>query len=573
MALSTSEIKKALKEQRRKADITKAVFQQNWVKFHAETKVQTSDFTRPANDFLAFVGNILPNDKFRMFKALFRYPVYTNEVTATCFDKLSRIFDGRNPAFNYQFAKTELRDDWEWYRQDVLKEPTVWSTDGWKNFKTEFNSILVVDMPETQTGELPEPYFYWLPISQVLDYEATKDGQMKYLIFKTDDGRIAVIDDKSYRVFSTKNGVEIERLMLENSHDLGYCPAHFSWNESLSLDEPNVKVSPITKELEQLDWLLFYHISKRHLDLYGSYPIYSGYEQSCDYSNGENGDYCDGGFLKNREGQYLFDKSGLMQRCPKCGDKRIIGAGSFVEVPIPQEGQADLRNPVQMLNADVASLEYNVKEEERLKVNIITAVVGTNEEVTTKEAINEQQVKANFESQSTVLNRVKKGFEAAQKFVDETIARLRYGADFIQCSINYGTDFYLTNASELREKYKSAKDNGSSESELDAILQQIIETEYRHNPLMLQRMLILSDLEPYRHLTRDEVISLYDKGLVSEDDMRIKIDFNSLIRRFEREVMNVIDFGSETSYSDKINKITEQLKNYANENPTRGRKD
>lgn len=40
---------------------------------------------------MAFVSNLLPHDKFKMFKTLFRYPVKTNEVTGVCFDKLSRI--------------------------------------------------------------------------------------------------------------------------------------------------------------------------------------------------------------------------------------------------------------------------------------------------------------------------------------------------------------------------------------------------------------------------------------------------------------------------------------------------
>jgi hypothetical protein len=119
------------------------------------------------------------------------------------------------------------------------------------------------------------------------------------------------------------------------SNDVGYCPARFFWNEPLSLSEPDVKQSPLTKQLEALDWFLFYHISKRHLDLYGAYPIYSGYEQSCDFSNGENGDYCDGGFLKDKQGFYKLDAAGLLMRCPKCGDSRINGVGSFVEIPIP----------------------------------------------------------------------------------------------------------------------------------------------------------------------------------------------------------------------------------------------
>ena len=83
------------------------------------------------------VRNRLPHDKFKIFENLFRYPLRTNEVTSICFDKLSRIFDGRNPAFNYQFLNSEQRDDWEYYRQDVLHEPEVWSKKGWEFFKTE----------------------------------------------------------------------------------------------------------------------------------------------------------------------------------------------------------------------------------------------------------------------------------------------------------------------------------------------------------------------------------------------------------------------------------------------------
>lgn len=355
-------------------------------------------------------------------------------------------------------------------------------------------------------------------------------------------------------------------MLIDNPHDVGYCPARFFWNEPLSLSEPDVKQSPLTKQLEALDWFLFYHISKRHLDLYGAYPIYSGYEQSCDFSNGENGDYCDGGFLKDKQGFYRLDAAGLLMRCPKCGDSRINGVGSFVEIPIPDgDKQPDLRNPVQMLTVDRGSLDYNVEEENRLKNDIITSVVGTNEEITTRDALNEQQIQANFESQSTVLNRVKKGFEAAQQFVDETVCRLRYGGLFVSAKVNYGTEFYLSNATELRERYKVAKESGASEAELDALQNQIIETEYRNNPTQLQRMLTLAELEPYRHLTRNEVLDLYGKQIISENDMRIKLNFANFVRRFEREYLNVLEFGYNMPFNSKINFIINKMNDYASE--------
>jgi hypothetical protein len=332
----------------------------------------------------------------------------------------------------------------------------------------------------------------------------------------------------------------------------------------MSLEFPDIKRSPVTQALDNLDWFMFFSISKRHLDLYGSYPIYSGYEQDCNFHNDNTGDYCDGGFLKNRKGEWLWDANGLVP-CPKCHDHRITGAGSFVEVPVPIEGQPDLRHPVDMLTVDRASLDYNVEEEKRLRSTIITSIVGQNEEVTQREAVNEQQIKANFESQATVLNRVKKGFEEAQKWVDDTCCRLRYGTLFLSSSVSYGTEFYLFSTDELRERYKTAKETGMSESELDALHQQIIETEYRNNPQQLQRMLILAELEPYRHLTRNEVANLYQTGIVSVEDYLVKLNFADFIRRFERENMNIIEFGSATAYDTKITTIKEQLRAYAQE--------
>ena len=570
MGYDVAAIRKKISENRRADVLNRAKLHQSRIKFHTVKRVTTFNspyISIPLTQFLAMAENILPHDKFVLFKALFRYPVKTNEITEICFDKLSRIFDGRNPAFNYQFVNSAQRDDWERYRLEKLDEPNVWSTKGWEFFKTEINSVLIVDVAREQTTDLPEPYFYWLPIDDVITYKADHTtGVMDYIVFRRRD-EIIVLDDETYRVWDDEkhtgqiNGVP----KIEAPHDLGYCPARFFWNEPISLEDPDVKASPLSAELESLDWFEFFHISKRQLDLMGAYPILSGYEQSCDFSNAENGDYCDGGFLRDKQGHYRLDMAGLLLRCPKCGNKRIIGAGSFVEIPVPnaEENQPDLRNPVQILKVDRDSLDYNVEEQKRLREEIITAVVGQDEIVTDRDAFNEQQVRANFESVTTVLNRVKKGFEAAQQWVDETICRLRYGKYFISAQINYGTEFYLYSPDELRERYKAAKEAGVSESELDVMSNQILETEYRNDPTQLRRMRLLAELEPFRHLSRQEVAELYEKNLVSDVDLRIKLNFPNFVRRFERENTNILDFGIEIPYQRKIEIITDQLRQYA----------
>lgn len=572
MPLDVNRLRELLAKGAKADTLNRMKYHQARVKFHVIKRISATNtpyISQPLTQFMSMVENLLPHDKFVVFKTLFRYPVKTNEITDVCFDKLSRIFEGRNPAFNYFFSNSESRDDWEQYRQEKLDEPNVWQTKGWEFFKSEINSVLIVDLPREQKSSTPEPYFYWLPIESVLTYDADPmTGQMSYIVFKR-KGRIIVIDDASYRVWADEKdtGLIVGEPILETPHDLGYCPARFFWDESISLDDPDVKESPISCVLESLDWFEFFHISKRQLDLMGAYPILSGYEQNCDYSNAENGDYCDGGFLKDKQGYYKLDMAGALMRCPKCGNKRIVGAGSFVEIPVPSadENQPDLRNPVQMLSVDRNSLDYNVAEEKRLREEIITSVVGQSEIITNREAYNEQQVQANFENVTTVLRRIKRGFENAQTWVDSTICRLRYGSYFLSAKIDYGTDFFLASVDELWSKYKQAKESGASESELDVLQNNILETEYRNDPSQLRRMKILADLEPYRHMTRDEAIQMRDKGLISDSDLRIKLNFSNFVSRFERENTNILDFGREIQYAKKIDKIMSEFERYAKE--------
>ena len=545
---------------------------QRRLRFHTETNLAISDINQPATIFLDWVSHLLPKDKFNIFLQLFRFPLATPAVVEDVYRELERVFYSRNASSSYQFTDSELAEDWARYRKSKLNEPEVWKTIGWKKMQVSPNSILVVDLPQVQASTWPEPYFYWLEIDAVIDYKVLESdkNQFEWLIFKQPENRIAVFDDTSIRVYQLNDKLEIQSLISEAQHNLGYCPARFFWSEQLNEKNKDLKKNPITKELSHLDWYLFFAISKQHLDLYAPYPIYSAYEADCDFENNETGDYCDGGFLRNAKGEYKILNDGTVERCPCCSEKRIAGPGSFLEIPIPSqtEGIADMRNPIQITTIDRESLDYNVDECERLKDEIVISVVGTGGTVSEKEAINETQVTANFESKTSVLNALKTNFEQAQKFVEDTVCKLRYGNAFISSSINWGTEFYVFTVTELYAKYKQAKDNGASDSELDAIAQQILEVEYRNNPLVLQRMLILKQLEPYPHKTLNEVIQLYDKSLLNVDLVKLKINFTSLIDRFERENINIIEFASNRPMREKIDIITKKLLEYVAEDRT-----
>lgn len=570
MALQEEQIREIIKRPSKGAVIQKAMRHESRLRFHTESYLDPMEIAAPFSIFCDWVKTLIPKDKYRIFLSLFKFPTQNVELTNKIYEELERVFDGRNAAVTFQFYDSTLKDDWEWYRHEYVGEPDVWKLRGWQVMKTAINSVMIIDLPEVQVTERPAPYFYFLGIENVIDFEC-RDNDMQWIIFKQKDKKIAVFDDESMRIYDVDEKGKLGTIFKEVRHGLGYCPARFFWSSPLSSSTPDVKKSPLSPQLGNLDWLLFFRVSKRHLDLYAPYPIYSAYAADCSFKNNSTGDYCDGGYLRNIKGEYKMLADGTVERCPVCSEKRIAGVGSFIEVPIPSEGGPDLRDPITITTIDKDSLEYNTNEEKRLSEEIYSKVTGTGGEVQQKESINERQVTANFEDKKNILLSLKTNFEKAQKFVDDTICRLRYGEMYIGSNINWGTEFYLFSAEELQNMYTEAKKAGASEARLDMISDQIIATENRNNPLQAQRMYILKQLEPYRHLTLDEMLNLSKEGIIDPILMRIKINFATFVDRFERENINITEFGSALPLNKRIDIINEKLKEYAEEQSSNAR--
>ncbi len=164
---------------------------------------------------------------------------------------------------------------------------------------------------------------------------------------------------------------------------------------------------------------------------------------------------------------------------------------------------------------------------------------------------------------------LKSNFEKAQKFVDDTICRLRYRDAFVSSNINYGTSFYIYSVDELQAQYKSAKESGADNARLDALYEQIIELENKNNPKQRQRMLILKQLEPYRHKTIEELMAIEGKfpELIDKELVKIKLNFNSYVDRFEREQeTDITEYGINDKFDTKINYILNEFRNYGKTN-------
>jgi len=551
MPLSNEQIQELIKNPRNQEKIKKGIKHELRLKFHTETCLSKWEFSEAYLDWTQWIGStepeLLPKDKVTRIQQLIRPPIQTTELTESIFSRLYRVFISSDSFFEYLFTNPELTDDW-----DTFHDYSFWKTFGFQAMQSAIDSVWIVDLPEKQKGERPEPVDRLINISDVIDIENDQYNNCKYVIFRQ-NGKIFVYDESAFTIYNIKEGSngEPENTPLNIiSHPLGYCPARMFWSESIEDRNFINKESPITKVLSDLDWLLLHKTSKKYMDLANSYPIEVVYREHED-------------FLSDRQTENKDRPDN--QKIPK--GQKGMGPGTVQEVDAPRSREDPdlMNNPIKLISPDVETLEWHVKEEKRLTEKIFKSVVGSDQEVKNDQAKNELQIESSFESQEAVLLRIKRNFEIIQKFADSTKAKLRYGNSFLGCQIDYGRNFFLYTLYDLIEDYEKARKANVDPVILDFMTESILDTKFRNDPKSRTRARIIRDLDPMPEKTVEEILKIKEKGGISDIDFRIKMNLESFIRRFEREQVNLTEFAKDIDYFKKIQLIKDELKNYANE--------
>ncbi|WP_293916549.1 MULTISPECIES: hypothetical protein [unclassified Sphingobacterium] len=560
MALSSEQIKQLIKAPANGLKLHKAIFHEKRLSFHATIADKKEDANGYYPVFINWVKSIITaSDKFDQFQKLFTFPLATNDLIDEIADEYIKVFDAQNSLYDYTFTDAKYKELFDDYL--ILKnDEHFWKRDVFGAILSSINSIVIVDLPQQQSGDYPEPYYYLLPIEQVIDLDYDPiNNRLNYIIFNS-KGNVAAFDDQFYRIFY-KDGQGNLTLVTENPHDLGYCPANYMWRDNIDTNNPYSKQSPISSQLSRLDWFLLYSTMKKSLDLYASYPIYWAFEGRCNYKN-EQGSECEGGFT------HYTDDEGIVKTkvCPSCEAKKLIGPGSLINVPVQRHpNDPDLRDPIGVVTVDSESLKYNVDELDRLENFIKQKSTGKiDSKLLNKEAMNEDQIRSQFESQTNILRYLASNLDAIRTWTMNTVGRLMFGEVFVASSINHGTEFYLQSLDELTKEYQSAKSAGLPLYILSSKRKMLTELQAKNNPSEKDNMEVLRYLEPYPDLTVNECKNL---GIAEADPegYAIKLNFSYLIDQFELEYGSIVEFGYALPLKIKIARINEKLKEYVKE--------
>lgn len=516
-----------------------------------------------------WVSRLLPSDKAERYKQLFTWPHQTSTECERAFEQLEKVLEGVNPVFDLTCSTPEAKGA----AMSVLN-----SLGGRKAYEKELfdyvrcnpGSFQVVDLPREQNDTYPTPYYYFLSIDNVIDFDWNDKGHVTYIIFEQPGG-FAVIDESSYWFFECEGKDYLNYTdLFETPHRLNRCPANFLSSKAISKRKPYLRVNAISAYLGALNWLLFFSMCERHTDLTSGFPVEWFYEADKDEQEKEEMDR-EKGVMPI--GYYRVDRNGTVQY-PGVNIHETSGPGGVIDVPLPdaEEGMPDLSPPGGTIERNIEAVKYVEEKFKKLKAYFLEQVTGYAGEPINNQAKNEKQVGSIYETRKNALNVLARQMEKSEKWMLKTLFELTVGDRFLELSVSMGTDFFLEDVQTIEESLLKLKSGNASLILIEQKESQLNRTKYRNNEEVLERMDLLSHLEPFRHSTKAELKDMLNMGLIQRADFVFKANFISLLQRFERENGPVEQFGINIALPDdslalhtRIEIIKEAIYSYINE--------
>lgn len=558
MRLETKDIRDIL-DKGKSEQLEKACRLQAWGEFFAtftrQLESECGYYQEVKKDFFNEVKNRLPEEKANRYIEYFK-----NDLPAILFDverEYQRAHNAQDRHISFQYtdeAKTQALEKW-------LSETKVsyrLKVEGSRRVIRGINSFVIV---------LPNPSpFLWLNVKQVV-YCHESEGKVDSIVFYH-KGLVYVVDTVSYRIFSRDGrGMVLEQ---EIAHGLDYAPVCYFWHSDY-FDGQTIKESPIYPAIDKAFRFLDHQNGKDYYDAYAKYEILKLRSERCDYIDPIYGGECSGGYVSGRVKHYEDGTFESMPdaSCPRCTSKRMIGAGSIIEVPTPADPAINNWEAIERIGADVPTLQYNTDETNRLTRDLVVSLIGIMDGAINSEAINEEQVAALLEKKNSILLYLASNFEKTHKFIIDTSARLLYSSGYIGSIVKYGSQFFIKSENYLSKQYAEAKTSGFAQYQLAELQKQIDRKASENNAQLSERLIILRNIEPLPQLSIAEATDLRNIGTVSDFMLLKKSNLQSYIERFERENGELTKYAIlQEDFGKRIDAINEIIDSYVNEDLT-----
>jgi len=444
----------------------------------------------------------------------------------------------------------------------------------WSNYIVEeFNGVIVIEVEKNldQNDELiPYPKFY--PLSYIFDIKETSEG-IQYLVLKWEvkgeSGKTTsyyrFIDKETDALF-TKEGEEFFVVKDENGKEkryeieTGYVPAIRVSNYRYSMHFPVMRVNHLNSGIdtsEQYQDICDDHIvsQKKH-----GYPLFYSKPITCPKCNGRKEI-----FIKPDDDILASDPgaTGTYIGCVNCNQQGVVSfpkgdPTEGISLPLnpdPDKETSEAKPPAGFVQNDIESLQEMAVEKGRRKEEVEEAVLGVIG-IINRNNKTATEVVINYAPLEDRLNAFTDNIELVHTFIASTILKIKYPEKFIAFIVNYGRKYIIQTPQEAYTQFDEAKQAGMPDSFLKELLVMYNKVLFSNNPQARARSLFLLDLEPFPTYTTEEVKNI---ELARELDIKTKLYFNDLIRWFELQNGDIMEYQSGKKYAIRIDSIQNEF--------------
>lgn len=581
MNLTAEQIRELIKNPKNRVHIERAARDNRWQEFHAKPSTSKEEVLPYYNLFIEKVSKILKNDKkTKIFEDLLSFPLPSTRVISKASDEWNKIYTAQDRTIEYYFEDESLQDNFRKYLDEIgiqeIVEQKVFTA-----AKQAVNTFVVVDFPSDLVSEVNEgngadgdrydgisvtglfgmstddnyvkPFVYLLDAGFVIDADEDEKGNIEYIIFKAggeNNEKIIAIDDEYFRVFKGPDDAN----PIENKHDLGFCPVCTVWSDNIGTNIPIRRFNAVTEALSDLDEYVQYHVFSRHTHLYSGFPIVTRYVSRCTYVDHQNNP-CVNGLINIVD---PVNGKAVVVECPACRNSSdLVGPGTLANIPLPTDkDQPTVPDTIiEFVTPSTAILEYNKNIVKEKEAAIMFNLTGGELKVTDKDAINEDQVRSQYEQKQDILVYWAENIQKVHKFIVDTIGVARYGDKYKGSTINYGYNFFLIDMNIAVKEYKDAVEAGLPQY-IVAEKRSAVEAIYvRRSPERSYRIQLLRMLEPYLDTSLDKVPK-------DSLDYALKSNFSRYIDLYEAEIGPITQIGLNVSLSKRVKSIQQKLYDY-----------
>ncbi|WP_234735315.1 hypothetical protein [Tellurirhabdus bombi] len=578
MSLTAQQIIQRIKQPVNADALQKGAEDNDRQRFHSKLAGNKGEAGPYYAKFIKYIGGVLDeldrpeneNFKTQRFESLMTWPLTSSRMVSDSADGYSKCFTAEDRLIETDFTDEALSEDWQGFLAQIRFEDTLRKRIFTQALQAA-NAVWVVDLPQVQKSDYPEPAILIREFGAIKDIEADKFGGVACVIYSISslvdaDGKETTkrwvgVDDQSYRLIHQPINSEAYTVHLDILHNLGRCPAGFVWHEVLDPNSPLRRESPIHGLMGSFDEFIATRGFREHSDTYAAWKIIRQYKTKCDYVSNQ-GERCEEGVVRiiHYYSDGITAKGSTSRACPSCSKRKPIGPGTTFKVPMPtSKDQPDLKDPIGFVEGSREILDYVAEKIKTQEESLHFALTGDRGNVDqTAQPVNADQVAARIESRKDVVKWWATNMERVNAELFDALAGLRYGDQYLGSTVNYGDEFHLVSVAEAELAYLDAQNKGMPMyilGEKRAKLTSLIAGASERRRLRLD---ILSQLEPYP----DVALSKVQQGT---PDHELKAGFSSYIARFEREYLPIEQVALGKSMAARITFIRTELLKYVKE--------